>query len=197
VYKSNIRNFTTNANRREDFTVGIGYGDSIVEAQEIVRNVLEVHPAVLNDPEPLVLADSLGRATINLRVYFWFNGREHSFLKVRSSVIRLVKRALQNNRISMPDEAREVVFPHGIPITLVDGKPQEIQGGKHDDLPLTRPKSEELDLPSTHAEGGLESEAGIISEQARHVQPLNDGENLLKGSTGKLPANDEAHNPRP
>ncbi|MEX0643556.1 MAG: mechanosensitive ion channel family protein [Pirellulales bacterium] len=111
VYKSNLRNFTTNANRREDFVVGIGYDDSINEAQEIARKVLVDHPAVLNDPEPSVLADSLGRATINLRVYFWLNGREHSWLKVRSSVIRLVKLAFQKHGISMPDEAREVVFP--------------------------------------------------------------------------------------
>ena len=27
VYKSNLRNFTTNTNRREDFVVGIGYDD--------------------------------------------------------------------------------------------------------------------------------------------------------------------------
>ena len=60
VYKSNLRNFTTNANRREDFVVGIGYDDSINEAQEIARKVLADHPAVLNDPEPSVLADSLG-----------------------------------------------------------------------------------------------------------------------------------------
>lgn len=33
VYKSNLRNFTTNSNRREDFIVGIGYHDSISEAQ--------------------------------------------------------------------------------------------------------------------------------------------------------------------
>ena len=40
VYKSNLRNFTTNSNRREDFVVGIGYDDSINEAQEIARKVL-------------------------------------------------------------------------------------------------------------------------------------------------------------
>jgi small conductance mechanosensitive channel len=67
VYKSNLRNFTTNANRREDFVVGIGYDDSINEAQEIARKVLADHPAVLNDPEPSVLADSLGKSTVNLR----------------------------------------------------------------------------------------------------------------------------------
>ena len=61
VYKSTIRNFTTNANRREDFVVGIGYDDAIDEAQEIARKVMADHPAILKDPEPLVLAESLGR----------------------------------------------------------------------------------------------------------------------------------------
>ena len=182
VYKSNLRNFTTNANRREDFVVGIGYDDSINEAQEIARKVLADHPAVLNDPEPSVLADSLGRATINLRVYFWLNGREHSWLKVRSSVIRLVKLAFQKHGISMPDEAREVVFPQGVPVTVLDGKP----GEAHDVGPVKRfpaqSPHEELDATSTKAEAGLYSEAGVIEEQARQVQPLNDGENLLKGT---------------
>ncbi|MEJ7591516.1 MAG: mechanosensitive ion channel family protein [Planctomycetaceae bacterium] len=110
VYKSNLRNFTTNVNRREDFVVGIGYDCEISQAQEIARNVLSEHPAVLKDPEPLVLADSMGTATINLRVYFWLNGREHSWLKVRSSVIRLVKIAFQKNGISMPDERAKLFF---------------------------------------------------------------------------------------
>lgn len=119
VYKSNLRNFTTNCNRREEFLIGIGYDDSINDAQEIARQVLADHPAILNDPEPAVLVDSLGQATVNLRIYFWLNGREHSWLKVRSSTIRLVKRAFQKEGISMPDESREVVFPKGVPVTLI------------------------------------------------------------------------------
>ncbi len=94
VYKSILRNFTASPNRREEFVVGIGYDDPIDAAQEVARKVLADHPAVLKDPEPWVLADGLGPATVNLRVYFWINGREHSWLKVRSSVIRLVKRRL-------------------------------------------------------------------------------------------------------
>lgn len=183
VYKNNLRNFSTNANRREDFVVGIGYDDLINEAQEIARQVLADHPAVLNDPEPSVLADSLGTSTVNLRVYFWLNGREHSWLKVRSSVIRLVKLAFQNHGISMPDEAREVVFPKGIPITMVNGKRQT-----HDAGPVDRPHNpsprEEVETASTKAEGGLVSEAGVIKEQARHMRPLNDEENLLKAASG-------------
>lgn len=95
VYKSNLCNFTTNANRREDFVVGIGYDDSIDHAQEIARAVLTKHPAVLKDPEPWVLSENLGNATICLRIYFWFDGHKYSPPKVRSSLIRLVKRALK------------------------------------------------------------------------------------------------------
>jgi small conductance mechanosensitive channel len=191
VYKNNIRNFTTNANRREDFVVGIGYDDSIHEAQEIARKVLADHPAVLNNPEPSVLADSLGTSTVNLRVYFWLNGREHSWMKVRSSVIRLMKRAFQNHGISMPDEAREVVFPQGIPITMVNGKPETYDVGPVEGLPAGLPR-EEFDAASTQAEGGLVSEAGIIKEQARHVQPLKDADNLLKGPSGTTSTDEQA-----
>jgi len=191
VYKSNIRNFTTNANRREDFTVGIGYDDAISEAQEIARKILLEHPAVLSTPEPSVLVDSLGQSTVILRVYFWLNGREHSWLKVRSSVIRLVKRAFQQNGISMPDEAREVVFPHGVPVTMLDRKQAEAADvGPVKRFPDKRPP-EELDAVLTSAEAGLYSEAAVIEEQARRVKPLSDGENLLKGASKSAPSGEK------
>ncbi|MEN6488290.1 MAG: mechanosensitive ion channel family protein [Smithella sp.] len=194
VYKSNLRNFTTNSNRREDFVVGIGYDDAINDAQEIVQKVLADHPAVLNDPEPSVLADSLGRSTVNLRVYFWLNGREHSWLKVRSSVIRLVKRAFQKHGISMPDEAREVVFPQGVPVTVLEGKPADARGA----MPGKRlPLHEELDEVSTKAEAGLYSEAVVIEEQARQVQPLKDGENLLPVASSTATSEKKTKEPKP
>jgi len=184
VYKSNLRNFTTNVNRREDFVVGIGYDNSINVAQEVARKVLEGHPAVLNDPEPSVLVDSLGKATVNLRVYFWLNGRKYSWLKVRSSVIRLVKLAFQEQGISMPDEAREVVFPQGVPVTLLEGKPAKAhEPGPKKNLHAESPAAK-LGAASTEAEAGLYSEAGVIEEQARQVQPLKSGENLLQDAVG-------------
>jgi small conductance mechanosensitive channel len=177
VYKNNLCNFTTNANRRADILVGIGYDDSIAEAQELARKVLEDHPAVLNDPEPSVLAESMGATTINLRIYFWLNGREHSWMKVRSSVIRLIKMAYQKQGISMPDEAREVVFPHGVPVTMVDRDSDALPPRLPESPP---PAAEELDVASTKAEGGWCSEAAEIEEQARQAQPLKENQNLLE-----------------
>jgi hypothetical protein len=66
VYKSTIKNFSSNPNRRATFTVGIGYESSAAKAQKLIAQVLREHPAVLDAPEPLVLVEELGAATVNL-----------------------------------------------------------------------------------------------------------------------------------
>jgi len=172
VFKSTIRNFTSNPNRREDFTVGIGYEDSISFAQDVVLNVLAEHPAVLAEPEPLVLVENLGSSTVNLRVLFWLDGGLHSWAKVKSSVIRLTKRAFQDAGISLPDEAREVTFPHGVPVRMV-----EAEGSAKPSEPAVVKPATEPETVATKAEAGLQSEAGEIKEQAR--KSWTPGENLL------------------
>ncbi|CAN5137503.1 mechanosensitive ion channel family protein [soil metagenome] len=180
VYKSNLRNFTTNCNRREMFEIGIGYDDAIAESQEIARRVLDEHPAVLHDPAPSVLVDSLGESTVNLRVYFWLDGNKNSWLKVRSSVIRLVKREFQKNGISMPDAAREIIFPQGVPIA-------------HDHAESAAPAPPSIvasgaDVVSTKAEGGLHSEAGVIEEQARRARKPGEHDLLEPGASPPVEA---------
>jgi small conductance mechanosensitive channel len=178
VYKGTVRNFTTNANRREHFVVGIGFDAPIDRAQEIAREVLDRHPAVLHDPEPMVLVDNLGKATIDLKIHFWLDGRQHSWVKVRSSVIRLVKRAFQDKGISMPDEAREVVFPEGVPMVMFDAKAEYPAR----EPPPRRPAPKGEDPASTNAEAGLSSEADMLSGQARSARVLGKSENLLRGA---------------
>jgi small conductance mechanosensitive channel len=189
VYKNTIRNFTSNPNRREDFTVGIDYEVPIAHAQEVALAALAGHPAVLKEPEPWVLADSLGPSTVNLRVFFWLNGTEHSWLKVRSAVIRLVKRAFQDAGISMPDEAREIVFPRGVQVEVLQpgGEEPAADGQPPKKAPVPRPLPEvqpEFAEPvSTGAEAGLRTEAGEIEGQARRSRTPELGEDLL--ATGR------------
>jgi small conductance mechanosensitive channel len=176
VFKSTIRNFTSNPNRREDFMVGIGYDDSISFSQEVVLKVLAEHPAVLNEPEPLVLVENLGPSTVNLRVFFWLDGGRHSWAKVKSSVIRLVKRAFQDSGISLPDEARELIFPQGVPVRMM-----ESEGAVEPAAPTLAKPTAEPETVATKGEAGLQSEAVEIKEQAR--RSWTPGENLLTPSS--------------
>jgi small conductance mechanosensitive channel len=177
VYQATIRNFTSNPVQRADFTVGIGYEDAISEAQEIALGVLAEHPAVLADPEPWVLVESLGPATVNLRIYFWLDRTQHSWLKVKSSVIRLVKRAFQAAGISMPDEARELVFPEGVPVRLV--KDDEARAAAELAPRRAVQPANETGEVTTGAEAGLRSEAGQLREQGRKARTPEEGEDLL------------------
>lgn len=176
VYKSIIRNFTSNPNTRGDFLVGIDYETTVTEAQEIASKVLADHPAVLRDPEPLVLVEDLGTSAVNLRIYFWINTQTHSIGKVKSSLIRLVKRAFQDKDIAIPDSAREVIFPDGIPVQLLrsDDSLQEYEPPPRRHIP-----SHEPNTVATGAEGGLVSEANEINEQAKHSKNPEGGKNLL------------------
>ncbi|MEX2345251.1 MAG: mechanosensitive ion channel family protein [Balneolaceae bacterium] len=171
VYKSSILNFTSNPNQRTTFLIGIGYDDSITTAQKTGAKVLSEHPAVLKEPEPWILVDELAASTINLKFYFWVDGSRHNLLKVKSSVLRLVKAAFQKEGISMPDESREMVFPEGIPVQL-EGE-SAASAGKH-----TRP-SEDTKV-ATGAEGKLQNNDEEIREQARKSRSPEEGEDLLK-----------------
>jgi small conductance mechanosensitive channel len=172
VYKNTIVNYTANPKRRMEFAVGIGYEDSIQEAQETALQVIASHPAVLDDPEPLILVESLGASAVNLKALFWFDGTRYNGFKIRSSLMRLVKQAFSVKSISMPDEAREVIFPREVPVRLMrEAEPE----------PAGKPGPEKLPSESvaTAAEGDFSSEEDQIKEQGRRSRIPEEGEDLL------------------
>lgn len=176
IYKGIIENFTANPNMRVDFIVGIDYECSVAEAQETIYGVLLRHPAVLEEPEPLVLLDELAAATVNLQVLFWINASEHSVLKVRSSVVRQTKLALEEAGFTMPDEAREVIFPKGVPVNMLDHalatqEPRKPQASVTQDGELV-----------TASEGDLGSESTQIERQAEASRRPEESSELLTES---------------
>lgn len=195
VYKNTIKNFSANPLMRTDFTVGIGYDDDIAAAQEVIRQTLDNHPAVLNDPEPLVLVTQLGASTVNLRIYFWIDGSKHSVLKVKSSTIRLIAAALTDAGISMPDEAREVIFPKGVPVRMVqpttESESTSTRTQPHTQLPEDesapqrqtgqphRQPSAQNTTIATQAEGDLTTETHELEKQADEARDPEEGSNVL------------------
>jgi len=169
IYKETIINHTANPRTRFSFKVGIGYDSSIREAQGIAMGLLEKHPAIVDDPQPLVLVDELGAATINLQIYYWINSSKYSRLKVRSSVIRQLKSAFVEAGISMPDEAREVIFPEGISVQMQEGEPS-----------VPKKKLSASDTETTSAsEGDLLTEQNEIRHQAETSREPEEGSDLL------------------
>ena len=174
VYKQTIVNHTANPRSRETFIVGIGYDDSIAEAQSTALRILNEHPAVLDDPEPLVLVETLAASTVNLRLLFWVDIETYSNQKVRSAIIRQTKAALTDAGISMPDEAREVVFPHGVPVSMREGADRPA-----DDALEAAARTPEDTEAAHEAEGNLKSEDDDVERQAEAARLPEGGANLL------------------
>ncbi|TWT63244.1 mechanosensitive ion channel family protein [Rubinisphaera italica] len=174
IYKQTITNFTANPSARFDFTIGIGYDDSIELAQSVAMSVLSKHPAIVQELDKLVLVENLGASTVNLRIYFWIDIAKYSSLKVNSAIIRLVKQAFDEAGISMPDEAREVVFPNGVPVHMISS-----QHFKESEASNKKPSGKSPDSQSNAAEGDLSSESKEINQQAQKSRSPESGQNLL------------------
>ncbi|MCA8927787.1 MAG: mechanosensitive ion channel [Alphaproteobacteria bacterium] len=168
IFKSSIVNYTAAPQRREVLEVGIGYDASVSDVQDIILRVLKDHEAVTNEPPPMVLVDTLGSSTVNLKVYYWFDGHRYSELKVRSALLRLVKAALIEAGISMPDDAREIIFPEGVP--LVQAGPTGAATAADLAAAKTARQQEvarvEPDAPATESEDRLENESADLEAQA-------------------------------
>lgn len=191
VYKSTLKNLSANPKMRLHFVIGIGYDASVTKAQDVAMGVLREHPAILDDPEPLVLVDQLGPSTINLKVYFWIDTHTHSTLKVKSAAMRQVLRAVEQAGISLPDEAREIIFPDGVPVHMLpnpsdvasdsEASPSEMpriadRASNKADL-----KTIEADLtdPASQAEGDLTSDVEEIKSQAAAAREVEEGRDIL------------------
>ena len=208
IYKSTILNFTANPDRRISFDLGIGYDDPVSEAQTIVLQKVKEHVATLNDPPPKVLIENLGASTVNLRVFFWVDGSKTESLSVRSSVMRIAKQALQKRGISMPDEAREVIFPNGVPVEMQNPSAQSNESSQADATASTVPndqselrKSPAADVTSqpeemaeSEAEGHMRSETDDLERQAKRSWLPGEGSEILIGDV-QIGNPDEANSP--
>lgn len=172
IYKNTIVNVTANPNIRKQFTVGIGYDDSITHAQQIAMQVMTNHEAILAEPEPQVLVDNLGAATVNLIVYFWVNGQKNSATKVKSAMIRLIKKAFDDAKILMPDEAREVVFPEGI--RIIQDPPESS---------ASTPVAKSIEPEDNAIEVDLSNDVDEIRKQSEENQLSDKSENLIQDET--------------
>lgn len=77
IYGGVITNYSARDTRRIDMTFGIGYGDDIRQAKEIIGGVLEADQRVLKDPAPVVAVGELGNSSVDLLVRPWVKSSDY------------------------------------------------------------------------------------------------------------------------
>lgn len=101
-----IENVTANDTRRVDMVFGIGYGDDIGKARDIIREVLAADPRILKDPEPVVAVSELGDSSVNFVVRPWCKTTD--YWAVMFDAKENIKREFDKQGVSIPFPQRDV-----------------------------------------------------------------------------------------
>ena len=100
IFSGTITNYSARATRRIDLVFGIGYGDDIKKAKEILVEAIAADDRILKDPEPLVAVAELGESSVNFNVRPWV--KTGDYWDVRFALIERVKLAFDANGITIP-----------------------------------------------------------------------------------------------
>ncbi|MGI8747461.1 MAG: mechanosensitive ion channel family protein [Deinococcus sp.] len=91
--------------------VGIGYGDDIGEAKQVILKTLEGLDGIRQDPAPVVLVRELGDFSVNLEVRFWIDPPlRREVVEGQDMVLEALKPALVGAGIDLPMPTQQVLL---------------------------------------------------------------------------------------
>ncbi|MEL6440638.1 MAG: mechanosensitive ion channel family protein [Cyanobacteria bacterium J06621_8] len=97
--------------RRLQYDIGIGYGDDIDRAKEIILDVLRNDPEAISDPPPEALVVDLAASTINIRARWWVNPpRRAEVIDSQDQVLTQLCKKLVAAGIDLPFPTQQVLF---------------------------------------------------------------------------------------
>jgi small-conductance mechanosensitive channel len=97
--------------RRLQYDVGIGYGDDIVRAQDLIRTALRDVHAVLKEPAPEALVVDLAGSWVTIRARWWIDPpRRTDVVASTDEALRAIKNALTAEGIDLPFPTQQILF---------------------------------------------------------------------------------------
>ncbi len=108
IFGTPVKNYSRNAMRRADITVGIAYGDDLTKGVEVLRKLMLNNDLILKDPLPEVLVAELADSSVNLTLRFWT--ANENYWQVYWQVKSEIKPALENSGLNIPFPQRVITF---------------------------------------------------------------------------------------
>lgn len=137
MYSNSITIRGAGAERRMILKISIGYDADIIEAKEIIRDILNAEAGVVDEPKPSVVVTDLSSDGVDLSIYFWINTDKFRPLQVFDAVATEIKKNLSNSGIEMYPPSSVIVqnLEREIPEKeLRDAEEKKIQMKKKDDI---------------------------------------------------------------
>ena len=104
-----IKNPVAEDKLRLKFVFGIGYGDDIDKATEIIIQEAEKHANIMDDPAPSVRLIELGDSSVGLQSRIWISQPSRAdFIKTRAEYVKAVKQRFDEEDINIPYPNRTI-----------------------------------------------------------------------------------------
>lgn len=106
ISTSAIINYTALPNRRVDVTVGIGYGENIKRAKDLILEVAAQNSLAFKDPKPVVRVTNLGDNSVDLTLNVWASNDD--WWSLQCDILEEIKVAFDEHKIEIPFPQRSV-----------------------------------------------------------------------------------------
>ncbi len=100
IANGNVTNFSAQAHRRVDLTIGASYDAPVEDVKSAIRSVLERHEKVLKDPPYFVRLGAHNASSLDYTVRAWVNNAD--YWDVHFDLIEAVTKKFQAEGISIP-----------------------------------------------------------------------------------------------
>jgi len=120
IWKTDIYNYSRNAERRQDLAIGISYDDDINKAFKTISKVLDKEDRIMKSEgkEPLIAVENLGASSVDIKVRIW---TEADHITVKFDLIKAIKEALDKDGITIPYPTQKVEM-HEMPAAKSNSK---------------------------------------------------------------------------
>lgn len=112
IFQNPFTNYTRTHTRRVDLQVGVSYGDDLNKVIEVVEKAVATNKYLV-DGEPIKLVyEEFGSSSINFKIMFWieYNPERPMYLEAKSDAIMAIKKAFDENDITIPFPIRTLDF---------------------------------------------------------------------------------------
>jgi len=106
IIGGSIVNHSDRETRRVDMKFGIGYGDNLKIAKQILQDILDKDERVLTDPAPLIAVSELADSSVNLIVRPWVKNAD--YWPLLWDITEQVKLRFDQEGIQIPYPQRDV-----------------------------------------------------------------------------------------
>ena len=111
LFTNSVKVNTAFEKRRLQYDIGIGYGDNIAEAKQIILKVLKNNPEAISEPPPEALVVDLADSTINIRARWWVNPpRRAEVIDSQDRVLTELCNELVAAGIDLPFPTQQILF---------------------------------------------------------------------------------------